>query len=183
MDDPSAFQVLKERIEYTAGIQSEFQTMSQNRSETSTNKLKWEAYKMADTYLDADEYLRNATQKLRIDLESSFLKERGRNVTREDVEVVEIDRVHWKNLSMRLFMKKYAGASRPVVITGLPISKRPWTLQHIKRVCGNKTAMLKKRVANSTSWGGLENAEILKIGEFIDSFRDNGKWNDLGMFR
>ena len=71
-------------------------------------------------------------------------------------------------------MKKYAGASRPVVITGLSISKRPWSLQHIKDICGNKTAMLKKRIVNSTSWGGLENAEVLKIGEFIDSFRENG---------
>ena len=126
-------------------------------------------------YVDADEYLRNGTRKLIQELEKSFLKDFGGKVTPDDIQTVQIDRVHWKKLSMRLFMKKYAGASRPVVITGLSISKQPWTLEHIKKKCGNRSALLRKRMANSTQWGGLEDAETLTISDFIDTFRTNGK--------
>ena len=46
---------------------------------------------------------------------------------------VEIDRIHWKNLSLKTFFYKYAKNKKAVVIEGLPISKTPWTLRYISQ--------------------------------------------------
>jgi len=128
---------------------------------------------VAQSYVSADMYLVKAMSKLVKDLERVYIKELGREATVNDLNVVSIDVVHWKNLSMRKFMRKYASQSMPVVIRGLPMTRSPWTLEHIKSKCGNASALLKQRKINSTNWGGLEEAEVLKIADFIDTFRTN----------
>ena len=132
-----------------------------------------DVYNVAVSYVKADMYLMKALSVLVKDLEKAYVKELGREVNEQDLEFVEIDVVHWKNLSMRKFMRKYATHSMPVVIRGLPITRTPWTFDHIKKHCGNATALLKQRRVNSTDWGGLEPAEVLRINDFIDTFRTN----------
>ena len=144
-----------------------------SREKKMSTKEKNKYITLAASYIDADVYLEMALTELLSNLEASYKEELGGEVTKEDMTIVHIDVVHWKNLSMRHFMRKYATTSTPVVIRGLPMTRTPWTLNHIKEKCGNQTAMLKQREVNSTNWGGLVDAEELKLGDFIDTFRSN----------
>ena len=65
-----------------------------------------DVYNVAVSYVKADMYLMKALSVLVKDLEKAYIKELGREVDEQDLEFVEIDVVHWKNLSMRKFMRK-----------------------------------------------------------------------------
>jgi hypothetical protein len=83
---------------------------------------------------------------------------------------VEIDRVHYKNLSLETFIHKYANPRKPVIITGMTLTRRPWTLEYLKRVCGEYTVQPMYRDANATTWGRLVEGDKMTLGEFIDTY-------------
>jgi len=84
----------------------------------------------------------------------------------ENITKVHVDRYDWKNLSMDTFINEYAKKKRPVIIQNLPMTKTPWTLSHIKKVCGEVEADLVKRDQNTSNWGGLVDAESMLLKEF-----------------
>ena len=82
---------------------------------------------------------------------------------------IPIDRIHWTNLSVETFFYEYARKKKPIVIEGLPISKVPWTLKHIKDVCGKLEVEVNMRDPNTTNWGGLVYGDTLNLADFIDT--------------
>lgn len=148
--DPIKFDLLKKNIEDLDATKRQLEKMSDSQSQNETDAPKFNPIapkyiQQAKSFMVADLYLKTSIAKLIKKLEATYLKELGRNVTMDDLNVVDIDVVHWKNLSMRKFMRKYATHSLPVVIRGLPITRTPWTFEHLKKKCGNETALLKKR--------------------------------------
>lgn len=89
------------------------------------------------------------------------------------VQPVTIDRRDWRSLTLEEFYTEYAQPKKPVIITNLKTSTVPWTLAHIRTMCSNGYAELQKRDPNTTNWGGLVGAEILNIGDFIDTHSTN----------
>ena len=62
----------------------------------------------------------------------------------------------------------------PVIIKGLNLTREPWTLEHVARRCGHHVVALKTRSRRSArSWGRLEAAEEIELGEFIATHRSN----------
>ena len=51
--------------------------------------------------------------------------------------VQHVARVDHKDLSFHDFFTKYALTSTPVIITGLKLTEKIWTLQHIKSIAGH----------------------------------------------
>ena len=88
-------------------------------------------------------------------------------------QVQAIERRHWRTLSMSEFFHEYAVPKRPVIITGLQMTKVPWTLEHVREVCGHYRAEMKRRAKNTTNWGGLVEAETIELADFIDTFATN----------
>lgn len=78
------------------------------------------------------------------------------------------------NFTLREFQEDYARPGRPVIIAGLNLtSGAPWTLEFFRERCGGAMVPLKRRSARRRSWGRLEPAAELPLGDFIDSFRSN----------
>ncbi len=90
----------------------------------------------------------------------------------EPPKPLAVPRYHVRDLSFRKFYTEYALKSKPVVIEGAAHSiagKAPWTAQHIKRVCGSRPAMLKRRnVTSNGGWAQLEETTRESIGVVID---------------
>lgn len=97
----------------------------------------------------------------------------GSHVPESVVQPITIDRRDWKSLSLQEFYTNYALPKIPVVITNLKTSAVPWTLDHFRETCGNEYAALKMRDENTTNWGGLVDAEVMNIGEFINTHATN----------
>ncbi|XP_052263433.1 lysine-specific demethylase 8-like isoform X2 [Dreissena polymorpha] len=85
---------------------------------------------------------------------------------------IEVDRVSCCKLSYVDFFHKYAVTSTPVIITGLSVTREPWTLEHIAQVAGNCKVTLKTPVKESVKWARLEDSETMIVREFIDRIHD-----------
>eukprot|EP00742_Colponemidia_sp_Colp-10_P010022 GILJ01010974.1.p1 GENE.GILJ01010974.1~~GILJ01010974.1.p1 ORF type:complete len:561 (+),score=66.54 GILJ01010974.1:486-2168(+) len=73
------------------------------------------------------------------------------------------------DLSLSEFYHEYAMKRKPVVITDIVSSmfEERWDLGFLASTIGHKTAMLKRTIGDSLSWAGLEDAQSMKIHEFI----------------
>ena len=78
-----------------------------------------------------------------------------------------IDVVNASDLSFERFMREYAMRMRPVIIRGLSLTKTPWNLEHIRRMCGKQTVDVvarhsDERLSNNV-WGGLAPADRVPL--------------------
>ena len=89
------------------------------------------------------------------------------------IEKIAIDRFDYKDLSMEKFYYDYAKKKRPVIIENFPMTKRPWSLDYIDELCGDRLVDLVKRSTETSSWGGLVDAEELELSEFIETYTTN----------
>jgi hypothetical protein len=78
---------------------------------------------------------------------------------------IEIDRRDAATLSVADFLSEYAIPKRPVVISGLNLTRVPWTLTHLANTCGGRYAQLKSRgLANNTR---LKSLLLLTYPSFV----------------
>jgi hypothetical protein len=91
----------------------------------------------------------------------------------EPPAAIEVERIHVDNLSVETFLREYAHKSLPIVISGLNMTKVPWTLEHIKEKCGHRHVTPVEKDENATSWGRLKPVESVNVSEFIDTYRTN----------
>lgn len=88
--------------------------------------------------------------------------------------IVHLEKRDQRDLSVEEFVEKYAKPGIPVVITGLNISRREnWTLDFFRDTCGSKMAQFKKKDEQTQAWGGLVQAGVMNISDFIETFTAN----------
>ncbi|XP_076454119.1 uncharacterized protein LOC143289129 [Babylonia areolata] len=86
----------------------------------------------------------------------------------------QVDRVSCRDLSFADFFHQYAVRRRPVIITDMVFSMTtvPWDLQHIRDVAGEVEARVKRSVAGSVEWAGLEDSGLLTVSQFLDRLQE-----------
>ena len=93
-----------------------------------------------------------------------------------------IDRIELSDLSKQDFQRRYAGAGRPVIITGLVrrmFAKGVWTRERLRAELGSKTVVPRHRVPQSPDWASLEDAPASTVSSFLDAMgKERGA--DLG---
>ncbi|XP_041363536.1 bifunctional arginine demethylase and lysyl-hydroxylase JMJD6-like isoform X2 [Gigantopelta aegis] len=96
----------------------------------------------------------------------------------------QVDRVSSNELTVEEFYMKYAKTRTPVIITDMAekMTRGPWTLQHIKNVAGDCSAVLKKPVTDSVEWARLEDAKSVVVKDFIDNVISADGDRDLYLF-
>jgi hypothetical protein len=153
-------------------LRNAIETDSKNHSEGSREKVYTvdDAKKMVETL---DTAVGELIEQFENDLREKKIAQKEELYDSENVRKVHIDRYDWEDLSMDVFINEYAKKKRPVIIQNLPMTKTPWTLSHIKKVCGEVEADLVKRDKNTSNWGGLVDAESMLLKEFIDTFNKN----------
>lgn len=72
-------------------------------------------------------------------------------------------------LSYVEFIARYAAPGVPVIITGLSFAQPAWTLEHVRRVAGACTAVLRRHVPGSPAWARLEDGPRMRLDAFIDA--------------
>eukprot|EP00405_Crypthecodinium_cohnii_P039694 CAMPEP_0206545206 /NCGR_PEP_ID=MMETSP0325_2-20121206/11997_1 /ASSEMBLY_ACC=CAM_ASM_000347 /TAXON_ID=2866 /ORGANISM="Crypthecodinium cohnii, Strain Seligo" /LENGTH=984 /DNA_ID=CAMNT_0054044145 /DNA_START=125 /DNA_END=3076 /DNA_ORIENTATION=+ len=77
-----------------------------------------------------------------------------------------------KNLTVRDFVEKYAARGQPVIIQDLNLTAQEWSLDYFKKTC-DRFVRLKQKNSSMWSWGKLEDAGVLPLSEFIDTFTSN----------
>ena len=85
---------------------------------------------------------------------------------------IEIDRIHWKNLSLKTFFTNMQRKKGQSLSKDCLFQKRRGRY-HISSQSGNHTVELNIRDPKTTNWGGLIDAEDLKLADFIDTFTTN----------
>jgi len=96
---------------------------------------------------------------------------RGRLAT-ETHRMRSVDRRDASELSMSEFIERYATKGEPVIITGMTLTKQPWTLDFLSKACDARV-MLKRKNTDRRTWGRLEKAGELSLAEFIATFTTN----------
>lgn len=88
--------------------------------------------------------------------------------------LIAIDKVAGSNLTLVDFIERYAKPRKPVIISGLNLTRNDnWNLDFFRKRCGDRYANLQRRDRSKHTWGSLVDAEALNISEFIGSFRTN----------
>ena len=79
-----------------------------------------------------------------------------------------------KDMSVERFVTEHALPGKPVVIRGLNMTpKKPWTLDHFARTCGDVKVQLNTKSTKTTNWGGLVDAGTMPLGEFVREYARN----------
>ena len=106
--------------------------------------------------------------------EKELKKNQNQNQSTLTMTVLPVPRLRADTeLSYERFIEEFAVPGKPVVITHLNMTSTPWTLEHLKRVCGHVRVTLNTKSVNTTNWGGLIAAGTMKLGAFIDGFNTN----------
>lgn len=91
-----------------------------------------------------------------------------------------VERVDASNLSQAQFMAYYASTQKPVVITGLKVTKEPWTLEHIAAHAGDVYFTSRRLVKGSSEWAQLEPGQRWTVSDYIQAIIDGSKeFNEL----
>jgi hypothetical protein len=85
-----------------------------------------------------------------------------------------VQRLHCSQLTTRRFFEEFALTRRPVVITGLQVTRDAWTLDLIEREAGALCVDVKAVAAVSSEWAGLELQRSTTVAQFIHSMRSGG---------
>ncbi len=82
-----------------------------------------------------------------------------------------VQRLHCSQLTYRRFFEEFSMMRRPVIITGLQVTREPWSLDVIERHAAALTVDVKTIRTGSCEWAGLEVDRTTNVGEFIRSMR------------
>jgi hypothetical protein len=85
-----------------------------------------------------------------------------------------LQRVHCSQLSTRRFFEDFALQQRPVIITGLQVTRQAWTLDVIARCAAHARVDVKCVRRGSCEWAGLEVHSSTTVAEFIRNLESAG---------
>jgi hypothetical protein len=95
-----------------------------------------------------------------------------------------VQRLHCSQLTSRQFFQEFSMMRRPVIITGLQITREPWSLDVIEREAAALRVDIKTVRADSCEWAGLELDRSTTVAEFIRGIRscsdDDVRCNQAG---
>ncbi len=86
-----------------------------------------------------------------------------------EMKVLLVDRVHWRNLSYKDFIQKYAIPKKPVVIEGYSerMFREQWSRDYFKEKCYDKEVNLVRFNPEAKTWGNLEFVDRVKLGDWL----------------
>jgi hypothetical protein len=82
-----------------------------------------------------------------------------------------VQRLHCSQLTCRRFFQEFSMMRRPVIITGLQVTREPWSLDVIEREAAALRIDIKTVRADSCEWAGLEVDRSTTVAEFIRGIR------------
>jgi len=85
-----------------------------------------------------------------------------------------VQRLHCSQLTCSRFFQEFACAQRPVIITGLQVTREAWTLDVIEQAAAQVSVEVKSMRRGSCEWAGLEVERQTTVAEFIRSVRRCG---------
>eukprot|EP01104_Vermistella_antarctica_P015670 TRINITY_DN5198_c0_g1_i1.p1 TRINITY_DN5198_c0_g1~~TRINITY_DN5198_c0_g1_i1.p1 ORF type:complete len:708 (+),score=194.45 TRINITY_DN5198_c0_g1_i1:84-2126(+) len=109
-----------------------------------------------------------------------FLLPKDRSKLEFKVQLDSVDRR--SNLSVKEFYEEYEMKKKPVIITDYLekiVNAGTWDLDHIEKVCGDKTVWLARREMGSESWGGLKGGVYTQLTDWIQKVRNGTAESDL----
>ena len=116
--------------------------------------------------------------RIRLQLQSTVIPEPQ---TFRKNKICAVARVPEKEFSVGDFKQHYSAKCVPVVITGMKVSKKPWSLEYVKEKAVNKKAPLKKGCKDSVEWARLEPSQETSVTDFIESI-ERGESNGRYLF-
>ena len=85
-----------------------------------------------------------------------------------------VQRVSCSHLTCNQFFQEFAMAQRPVIITGLQVTREAWTLDVIEQAAAQASVEVKTVRAGSCEWAGLEVERATTVAQFVRSVKRCG---------
>ncbi|XP_059151940.1 uncharacterized protein LOC131938068 [Physella acuta] len=121
-------------------------------------------------YMWLKEKLKRQCDILKIQME---ILNTGECIPKEFPAFFEVERISSADLSVEEIVNNFIMRKKPVIITGLEMTKSSWNLDFVKSVAGTHKVKVKCAVSDSVEWARLEESSLTTVGEFISKVEKN----------
>ncbi|KAJ9440070.1 F-box protein [Diplonema papillatum] len=90
---------------------------------------------------------------------------------RKKLRLIQVDRVDESELPFSKFYSQYALNEKPVVITNLKSFTKEWSIDHIKKVCGQSKVTPLVTSLTEGGWASSQPLNETTLGAFLDSYK------------